>query len=65
MANIDAKQVNNIRIEKTIIRNDYSSTEKYTVNGEDFTEEDLYELLTDIISILPYNYVKYKEESSE
>ena len=66
MANINAKQVNNIRAEKITTKGDYgTSYDTYTVNGTEFTEEDLYELTKDILDILPYNYAKYRENPDD
>ena len=62
MADIKAKQVKNIRIESITKRYEYSEEQIHTVNGEVFTNEELYELYKDIEDILPYKYEKHKKE---
>lgn len=62
MADIKAKQVNNIRIESITKRYEYSEEQIHTVNGEVFTNEELYELYKDIEDILPYKYEETREK---
>lgn len=62
MANIKVKQVKNIRIESITKQYEYSSEQIHTVNGEIFSDEDLYELYKDIKDILPYKYEERLEE---
>lgn len=62
MADIKAKQVKNIRIESITKRYEYSEEQIHTVNGEVFTNEELYELYKDIEDILPYKYEEHKKE---
>ena len=62
MADIKVKQVKNIRIESVTKRYEYSEEQVHTVNGEVFSNEDLFELLEDIRDVLPYKYEERKDE---
>lgn len=62
MADIKVKQVKNIRIESITKRYEYSEEQVHTVNGEVFSNEDLFELLEDIRDVLPYKYEERKDE---
>lgn len=62
MADIKVKQVKNIRIESVTKHYEYSEEQVHTVNGEVFSNEDLFELLEDIRDVLPYKYEERKDE---
>lgn len=62
MADIKVKQVKNIRIESVTKRYEYSEEQIHTVNGEVFSNEELFELLEDIRDVLPYKYEERKDE---
>lgn len=62
MADIKVKQVKNIRIESITKRYEYSEEQVHTVNGEVFSNEELFELLEDIRDVLPYKYEERKDE---
>lgn len=62
MADIKVKQVKNIRIESVTKRYEYSEEQVHTVNGEVFSNEELFELLEDIRDVLPYKYEERRKE---
>lgn len=62
MADIKVKQVKNIRIESITKRYEYSEEQIHTVNGEIFSNEELFELLEDIRDVLPYKYEERRDE---